>query len=457
MISPKSSISREQHASHPGGAVIDRQQAALQHGDMFVLLTLLVFLIFEVLQGPLRYYLSSMGGVVLAYAPKGLMLLALVALVIRVLWKLRLDKTVLATGAVFALFVLVGIYYTHRISQPLMGVFALMPMLFGVVAEPAFSRFGERILPYAIALWLCVAIGVGYNYFHTMPWTGFSYQLGDAEVEVSRDWTYFGVERIAGFARASFEAAMQLLVLGLVCSVLLRNRVFAFAVWGATGVLIAITTTKTTLGLYFFLTILLPLLVPRAAPGVLKRTAGRVLPVVLALIGVLLPASTQFSKIGSSFANQDSGTLLVSFGMRLAQMWPDTFTMIFKHGSVLLGRGLGGIGAAQKIFEPDFYSPADNVYLYLYATFGVLALAIIWAFTRALSRLKFAGNRMATLTWFLGISILMEGWTVSCVEGGTTAVGAGLVAAFSIRLTKGGYPRRKSISFPRLAESVQCP
>lgn len=436
MIACGLSMQPNREARSPCRAIHNAQQAKLQRGDSFILLTLFIFLVFEVLQGPLRYYLSLMGGVFLAYAPKGLMLLAFFALVIRTLWTLRLNKVVLMTAAAFALFMAVGAYCTHSIAQPLMGVFSLMPMLFSIVAEPSFSRFGERIRPYVLALWLCAAVGVGYNYFHSMPWTGFTYQLGDAEVEASRDWSYFGVERVAGFARASFEAAAQLLVLGLACSILLRHKSLAFIVWITTGALIAVTTTKTTLGLYFFLTILLPMVVPRLAPRFLKRAVGALLPFILALVGVLLPVSTLLSKVGSSFANQDSGTLFASFGIRLAQMWPDTFTMIFSHGSVLLGRGLGGIGAAQKIFEPDIYSPADNVYLYLYATFGVFALAIIWVFTRSVSRLKFAGNRMTMLFWLMGISIMMEGWTVSCIEGGTMAVVMGLTVAFSTRLNK---------------------
>ncbi|KLD63200.1 hypothetical protein Y882_12370 [Dyella japonica DSM 16301] len=414
----------------------------MRQGDAFILSTIFIFLIFEVLQGPLRYYLSMMGGVVLAYAPKGLMALAFFFLLIRTLWTFRLDKTVMGTLAGFAVFAAVGVYFTHGIGQPVMGLFALIPVLFGVIAEPAFSRLGERCLPYALVLWLCVAVGVGINFFHSMPWTGFTYQLGDAEVEVSRDWSYFGVERIAGFARASFEAAMQLLFLGLVCSILVRSKVIAFIVWISTGILIAVTTTKTTLGLYFFLAILLPLMAPRAAPSIFKRVIGPMVPWTMALIGVLLPASTLVSKVGAGFANQDSGTLLVSFGMRLAQMWPDTFTLIFKHGSALLGRGLGGIGSAQKIFEPDLYSPADNLYLYLYAVFGVFALVVIWVFTRAVSRLKFTGDRMSTLFWFLGVSILMEGWTVSCIEGGTTALATGLTVAFCIRLGKSRFVRR---------------
>lgn len=439
----------------PGAVMSAPVRVGPQRGDKFALLTLFVFVAFEVFQGPLRYYLSKMGGVVLAYVPKGLMLVALSALVVRTLWTLRLDKAVLSAVAVFALFAAVGIYFTHSINQPFMGAFSLLPLLFGIVAEPAISRFSERLLPYTFFLWVCVAVGVGYNHFHSVPWAGFTYQLGDTEVEASRDWSYFGVERVAGFARASFEAATQLLFLGLSCSILFRKKILAVFVWATTGVLIAITTTKTTLGLFFFLTVIFPLVAPRFVSRNVKRTIGKLLPFMLAMIGILLPASTLVSKIGATFATQDSGTLFTSFGIRLAEMWPNTFAMLFKHGSVLLGRGLGGIGAAQKVFEPDIYSPGDNVYLYLYVTFGILALGLIWVFTRAIGQLRFEESPIAMLIWFLGISILMEGWTVSCIEGGTMGLVMGLVIAFSVRRTRksrGQLPAKSAIRQAKRAQ-----
>lgn len=419
------------------GTMVGPLDNVSRRGDKFMLISLFLFLVFEVLQGPLRYYLSQAGGVILAYAPKALMLVVFIAVAIQALWSKRLSRLVLTVASLFVVSITVGFCFARSVSQPFLGIFSLVPMLFGVVAEPAVSRFGPRICPYALGLWLCVAVGVTFNYFHSVPWTGFTYQLGDAEVEVSREWTYFGANRIAGFARASFEAATQLLFLGLVSSILLGSRTLALTVWLVTGVLIAATTTKTTLGLYFFLTIAFCLVLPRFVQAGFQRAVKEVLPIVIALVGILLPIGSMFLSRATQSGDQGSGTLFASFAIRLQQMWPDTFAMIFNHGSVLLGRGIGGVGAAQKIFEPDLYSPADNMYLYLYATFGVFSLVIIWTVTRAVVRLRRGRDPMTTLVWLLGISILMEGWTISCIEGGTMAVITGLVVAFSVRFGKG--------------------
>jgi len=39
---------------------------------------------------------------------------------------------------------------------------------------------------------------------------------------------------------------------------------------------------------------------------------------------------------------------------------------------------MGGIGISQKIYENDLYSPADNMFVYLYVTFGIFSLLIYY-------------------------------------------------------------------------------
>jgi hypothetical protein len=36
--------------------------------------------------------------------------------------------------------------------------------------------------------------------------------------------------------------------------------------------------------------------------------------------------------------------------------------------------GLGGIGGAQRFYAPNFFNPSDNLFVFLYANFGVLSL-----------------------------------------------------------------------------------
>jgi len=58
--------------------------------------------------------------------------------------------------------------------------------------------------------------------------------------------------------------------------------------------------------------------------------------------------------------------------MRLDDTWPEVIAIIRDYGNLALGRGLGGIGQSQVFFENYLYNPADNIFLYLYAQFGLL-------------------------------------------------------------------------------------
>jgi hypothetical protein len=51
--------------------------------------------------------------------------------------------------------------------------------------------------------------------------------------------------------------------------------------------------------------------------------------------------------------------------------------LLTKEGSYLFGRGLGGVGTAQDLFESNIYVSPDNLFLYLFAVFGILSVAAI--------------------------------------------------------------------------------
>lgn len=410
-----------------------RVQAWQRLGDHVVLAVLFVFLAVEVFQGALRYYLTAIGMPFLIYTPKLLVVIAFITLILNIVWTLHIRRPLLLATMLFSVFLLVGLYYTNNAVQPMFGVYALLPVLFAILAEPACSRFRERLVPYAALLWLCAAAGVVYDCFSDVPWAGLAYQLGELEVEGSRAWTYQGVERIAGFSRASFEAANQLLFLALPWVILGRRKSLGVLVWVATGTLIVLTTTKKTVGVYLFLTLMLLLIDTTLVPRTIKRMVSTAAPVAVVLVGIILPLSTLIVDYRLNLDSYVSAFLFASFEDRLDWMWPQSIALISDHGSFLLGRGIGGIGAAQQYFEPQLYSPADNLYLYLYATFGVASLALIGGYTANICWLNVDRDRWSRLLWFLAIAVLMSGWAANCIEGPFTASILGLTLAFAAR------------------------
>lgn len=397
---------------------------------------LLLFLIFDIFSGPLRYYLSQIGLLSFIYLPKALIAIATASSLVLILRRGIVSTAFITACICCFFFAIVGLIYTNRITQVAFGVFVFIPLIYAVLIEPAIRKAGSRVSSYIFLLWLAVATGIWADYQWDLPWTGFTYELGDLDISGSREWTTFGLERIAGFARASFEAADQLLLFGLCLTFLSRKSIVTIGVWILTGALIYATTTKKTFAAYLFLTFLLAIVSLPIAPTKAKQALIRIVPPVIATIGILLPISVYFINYKLSLNSYWTELLLTSFEDRLTYVWPTSLSLAFDHGSPILGRGIGGIGAAQNYFEPALFMPADNLFIYLYVTFGIFSLAIVIAFLKNLSKIEAENSRWDTMIWFLSVSILFSGWASNGIESSIVSITLGVIAA-------NAYSRRK--------------
>ena len=396
-----------------------------------VLALLYAFLALEALAGPARYYFAQAGLPALIYLPKLLIVGVVLASALRTLYRGRLRPAFAAVLSLFVIFALAGWAFTGNGLQAAFGIFALLPLVYAVLAEPALRQMGLRIRPYIALLWCAAALGVAIDARFDVPWTGLAYQLGDAEIQGSREWTTFGVERVAGFARASYEAADQLLLLALPLMFLYRSHILKLAIWLATGALIYLTTTKKTGGTFLLLTVLLPLMNPAVAPALIRRAATVAVPIAVAAVGIGLPISTFFITYRLDLDSVLSQVLFASFEDRLTVVWPTSLKLALEHGSAVLGRGIGGIGAAQKLYEPMLFMPGDSLYIYLYVTFGLLAFGFVAVYVGNLVRLDTQGSPWSRMIWALGVAVLLNGWANNGLESPITASMLGLTLAYA--------------------------
>lgn len=394
----------------------------------------------EVFSGPLRFYLAQAGLSALVYLPKILIVGVVITTVLHTLYQGRIRPLYGAVLTVFVLFGLVGWIFTGNPLQPAFGIFALLPLIFAVMAEPIVRQAGRRILPYIALLWLATALGVVLDYMWELPWTGLAYKLGEFEIEGSREWTTLGVERVAGFARASFAAADQLLLLALPLVLLGRSKTAKLFVWLATGALIFLTTTKKTGGGFLVLSVLMPLMSTTNVPALFRRALTAGMPFLIATIGIGLPISTFFVAYRLDLDSFWSQMLFASFEDRLTVVWPASLALALEHGSVVLGRGIGGIGVAQKPFEPLSHMPGDNLFIYLYVTFGILALAFVWVYVRSLTQLDTRHSAWSRLMWAVGIAILLNGLTGNVMESPITATLLGISMAYAYAAARRPMP-----------------
>jgi hypothetical protein len=118
----------------------------------------------------------------------------------------------------------------------------------------------------------------------------------------------------------------------------------------------------------------------------------------------------------------------LSFVERMQDMWPRAVALFDDPFQILWGRGLGGIGMAQRLGEPTRYNAADSLMLYILLTFGILGLIYVAYFVAG--ALRYVCEHSAGMT-----SALVRGWmaiwfsvgfTTSMIEDLGTEVAIGL-------------------------------
>lgn len=343
----------------------------------FVAITV-TFVAMEIFQGLARYLVGDSPLVIALYLPKMAMAAMLVA---HVAVSSTVTRAALPFLSVIGISLVIGFLSNRNLLQTAFGLWVLLPAIFGFsVGRHVYAAIGTSLVWPIRLLWGAALAGVILNFFYEVPWTGTELDVLGQTVEGSRDWTTQGISRLAGFSRASFAVASQLLLLSLLMLPYLRWRTIRLLCWVITGIAIVVTTTKATIGAWVFCT--LYLLMARSA----FRGVAAALPVVVAGSAILFPllladgnAYFDFSWLGLD----DNTTNLVvnSVLQRFTEGWPDAFQYIAEEKLMLTGTGIGGFGAAAKLFNPDIYNPGDNITVGLYLSFGV------WAFV--------------PLTWFL--------------------------------------------------------
>ena len=66
-----------------------------------------------------------------------------------------------------------------------------------------------------------------------------------------------------------------------------------------------------------------------------------------------------------------------SFYQRIEEMWPQAWRWIHYHEAFPFGVGLGGISGAQRLYALNDMNAADNMFILMYAYFGVMSFVYL--------------------------------------------------------------------------------
>lgn len=304
----------------------------------------------------------------------------------------------------FHAMVLVGT--TGSLSGALYGAKVLMNLLFGFFMAGLLIAPRSAMLKWIALAWVVIVAGVWIEKLGaTFPWTGIKTVIGDLNVDVSKDWQITDplARRVAGFTRSSIAVAAVLPSLTIVLLGKMRNAYLKALLALVAVVSVAITTQKGSI--IAFLPIAAILCIQPARQAQRLRWAF----VIFVALAVALPALT----IGLHMDHGAGVFSTESLFLRIAYTWPDAWRWITQHGMLLFGVGLGGIGGPQRLYAPDFFNPADNIALLLYAYFGLFAVLYVGlicnlAFKPVTGHLDRAVPALAILAFVFGYGAVLS-------------------------------------------------
>mgnify|MGYP001791944578 CR=1 FL=1 len=158
---------------------------------------------------------------------------------------------------------------------------------------------------------------------------------------------------------------MRLPTLALIIVPRVRGIVTRFLSLSVTVAAVVFTTQKGSLVAAGVVAVIL------CAPAWSRYTLMCYACLMFAILDAALPLLTD-----GLLMSQGSGGVFsfASFAMRISLTWPGAWRWIMHHDIFPFGVGLGGIGGAQRFYAANFFNPSDNLFVFLYANFGLFAV-----------------------------------------------------------------------------------
>jgi hypothetical protein len=403
---------------------LDRRAAAHAASLRLLAAALWLAVLLAAFEGPLRYGLHLLGLDALIFARDALLALALAAFVVTRTGGNALPASLGVFVLLGAVHALVGYANLRDPVAALYGLKIFLPALCGFLAAEAFFRPGPKLLALIALAWLATLTGAALDqWWLDYPWVGVNVELAGIEVALGRDWQSGAVERVGGLTRSSINLAIVMPLLSVLLLGALKPPLLRFAVGLATLAVLVWTTQKGAI-LGWALMLLALLLSSRrfAVPLKLGVVAATVLMVFAPTVLIYFDMP------------RDRGVFsFESLIERVEWMWPAAWAWIDRFPP-LLGVGLGGIGGSQRFFAPADFNPADNLFIYLYANFGIAALAYlagaVWLAVGA--RLQdFERDRMVLASLCF---LMMYGLVISLVEDQVASLWIGACLGWLARL-----------------------
>lgn len=374
-------------------------------------------------EGALRYGLDIVGRSDLIFT-RDLVILIPVAIVgVQQFLARKLNPAYLVYIAVVLLHGIVFVANFKLIAPAVLGAKLLATILAGAIACKYIMNPKREMVIFFAFLWASAVIGIYIDKFGivSFPWVGMSTTIGDIVVDVSRDWTVdqgSPAYRAGGFMRSSIHAANLIPLLAFLLVSCCRSWALRIMLITVTVFSLYWTTQKGSL-LAFVVVSLFTILSGRFL-AISIRSVFLLFLAIMMILPIALPGYHMPVESLGGFSND-------SFNLRVEMMWPEAWRWIDRVEAFPFGVGLGGIGGAQQLYAMRSINAADNMFVFMYAYFGVMSVlylgGVLWVYLR--TPIEKPADRLAL---FILLFVVMYGWVLSMLEDQMTAlfIGAAL-------------------------------
>ena len=331
-----------------------------------------IYLCIYAFEGPIRLFLHQHGADNLILLRDGLIFAPLALLFVAQAIRGRIHPAYLAFFAIMGLHGVIIYAGQHSYIPIIYGFKIYINVLFGFIAASLLCSPGPRTVKLLALVWLVSIVALILDkYVYTMPWVGIETNIGGIQVDVGHDWFIEGADkRAGGLMRSSIFAAALVPVLTLLLAGRIRHYLLRAWILGIGIFAVLLTTQKGSL-----------LALSGVAAALLISNDARrqyvtlcIVALGFALLAVGLPMYTSDLLVSSDTGGPFSISSLI---MRIGSTWPDAWHWIALNQIFPFGVGLGGIGGPQRFYALDWTNPADNVYIYLYANFGLMTFVYL--------------------------------------------------------------------------------
>ena len=318
-------------------------------------------------------------------------------------------KVSLALKVFLSLLVIEGVAFFLNFGVILPVIFGtklLLNIAFGLVAGAILITPSRRVRWLLIGLFVVSATGILLEkYVLRFPWVGMHAVIAGTEIELSKDWQVEDSfsRRVGGFTHESINAAGLLPVLALIVAQKCRWWILRLAVLMMGVFCVFLTTQKGAIVGIALVSVLLMLPTRLRLLGLRTTlTAG--------VIGeMLLPFVTNGMVMAQGGGSVFSGS---SFAARVMVTWPAATRWISDHSIFPFGVGIGGMGVPLRTVAPGVWEFPDNMFLFVWAYFGVFSYAIYaivvyvaWRSVRMRPEVSEPALAVATFLIFYGMVI----------------------------------------------------